>query len=122
MLLAIPGCGSSDYVPVRGTVTLGGKPLSGGTVAFKNVAQGPMGYGTIQTDGKYEAKTGSKTGLMPGEYQVTVVATEQAVPKGLSEPVPKILTPPRYANVATSGLRYTVSATGEIYDIVLETK
>jgi hypothetical protein len=122
MLLATFGCGSSEFVPVNGTVTLDGTPLSGGTVAFKNVAEGPLGYGTIQADGKYAARTGSQTGLKPGKYQVTVVATEQLAPTGLSEPVPKLLTPTRYANVKTSDLRCTVSATGEVYDIVLETK
>src|SRR5690348_16271909 len=58
-LLAVTGCGSNGgkapgkTVPVKGTVTYQGKPLTKGTVRFEPDA-GPEAEGEIRPDGTYE--------------------------------------------------------------------
>lgn len=109
LLVALTGCGQPEYVPVTGKVTLAGKPLSSGTVTFVCVSGGKLGYGQIQADGSYEAFTGKQIGLKPGEYKVTVVATEQdQYDSNKADSIPKLLTPQQYSDVETSGLKCVV--------------
>ena len=101
-------------VPVHGTVTYDGKPVGSGNVAFHPVADGPLGYGSIQMDGSFTVHTGSREGLAPGEYKVTVYATGP-MPEPTAEdpePVPPSLIPERYGKVNTSELRFTAGLSG----------
>lgn len=103
------GCGRSHEATTSGTVTLDGKPLSSGTVTFHPSKGGAAAYGHIQSDGSYEIRTGSGRGLAAGEYIITVAVLEALPPDPeTGEPRAKAITPPRYADVKTSGLRFTV--------------
>lgn len=91
-----------------------GSPLTRGTVSYNPTATGPASYGSIMTDGTYVIKTGREEGLPSGEYVVTVVAKEDAVPDQTGQgrpPTPgKDITPEWYASRQDSGLRQTVES------------
>ena len=109
LIVTLGGCGG-DLVSVEGEVTIDGKPLDKGNISFHPVAGGPVGNGTIQSDGSFTIRTGTEAGLAPGEYRVTVVATGEApqpTPQN-PEPLPQLLVPARYGKPETSGLEYTV--------------
>lgn len=121
LLLTLAGCGSTHDASVSGTVTLDGETLDRGTVSFHPVGEGAVAYGQIQSDGSYQVKTGRESGLLPGEYKVTVVATapppEPEDP--MDEPVGELLTPKRYGRTETTDLQYTVEAGSNTIDIAL---
>ena len=98
------GCGG-EGAQVGGTVTLDDVPLTTGTVSFYPNQPGPVAYGQIGSGGQYALSTGTEEGLTPGTYSVTVSATElvPATPSN-PEPLPKLLTPERYQDKATSGI------------------
>jgi hypothetical protein len=105
------GC-SSNLASVSGTVTLDGQPLKTGTVSFKSTGDGALGQGTI-TNGAYQVTTGTASGLKPGDYLVTVVATEIDPPdptKPSVVPIPRLLAPARYGDATTSGLTAKIKA------------
>lgn len=65
-----------DLVPVSGTITLDGKPLSEATVSFAFQGTPPEGFfgsgaGTDE-QGHYELLTNGQKGAVPGSYSVTV--------------------------------------------------
>jgi hypothetical protein len=98
------GCGGQGS-KVTGTVTLDNAPLTTGTVAFYPNQPGPTAYGQIDGSGRYSLNTGTDAGLAPGTYTVTVDATELIPPTPQNpEPLPKLLTPERYRDKATSGI------------------
>jgi hypothetical protein len=69
---AAAGCGSSG-VPVSGTVTVDGQPLSGGLVAFEPAAgSGTTGAGAVAgvREGRFEIP--AEKNLLPGKYLVRV--------------------------------------------------
>jgi len=107
------GCGGGSKV--SGTVTLDGQVLKAGTVTFHPTGSGPTGIGTISPDGRYEIAVGTDKSLPPGEYVVTVEATEAAIasaeqPAGPPRPpaAPRRFTPAKYAERGTSDLKFTV--------------
>jgi hypothetical protein len=109
--VGIIGCSGSYDAAVKGTVTLDGKALNRGTVAYHPVA-GPAAYARINEDGSYAMKTGRESGLPSGAYDVTVVANEapaqQSDAKG-GPPAPgKAITPPWYRSKQTSGLKFEI--------------
>ena len=123
LFAAVVGCGKSELSPLTGTVTFDGKPLSSGIIAFQNVADGPAGHASVQPDGRYVARTGNQVGLRPGEYQISIVAYEPLVPTSSGrEPMPKMVTPKRFARPETSGLRYTLTESGGAFDISLSSE
>jgi hypothetical protein len=65
-----------DLVPVSGTITLDGTPLSEATVSFAYQGTPPEGfYGSgagTDAQGHYELQTMGKKGAVPGTYKVTV--------------------------------------------------
>ncbi|MDR1964956.1 MAG: carboxypeptidase-like regulatory domain-containing protein [Planctomycetaceae bacterium] len=76
-LIAIfSGCNSHGFVPTGGKVTFeDGSPLTKGKIAFSTATF--MAEGTIQPDGTFtltSLKPGD--GLPPGNYQVTISASE----------------------------------------------
>ena len=110
-LPVLSGCGGAYDATAYGTVMVNGERLSSGTVAFNPVSQGPPALGVVESDGGYTIKIGRETGLPPGEYIVTVIASERnlQIPPGGGPPIPgKMLTPLQYSDVSTSNLRYTV--------------
>jgi hypothetical protein len=79
-LLALTGCGGNTratgpLVPVKGKVTLGGKPLVGGAVTFvpaEGAGSGPMPTGDIDSQGLYSLRTGAQEGAPVGKYRAIV--------------------------------------------------
>lgn len=107
VFVGLAGCGSREAT-VSGKVTLGDKPLTTGTVAFHPVAGGPVTYGTIDSRGHYQLSGR----IAPGEYVVTVVATEDPVtPSNPNQapPAPKLITPVRYGDRTSTDLHFTVN-------------
>ena len=109
-VVGLVGCGQKEnLVSVSGTVLLDGKPLEAATVTFHPVKGGPVGSGVTDSAGRFTVMTGTSKGLKPGEYIVTVQKIGE-IPKGdplAPEKPPPMLTPPKYANVKTSPLKYT---------------
>lgn len=102
--LLLAGCGGKPST-VSGKVTLDGKPLTKGDIAFYMGGNAALAMGSIDASGNYTLRTGTEKGLTPGIYQVSIVATDVLEPtQPLGSPVPKLLTPPKYGNPATSGL------------------
>jgi len=117
--LLLCGCGSK-LASVEGTVTLDGKPLSTGTVVFQNEGL-PMGVGGLSSNGSYTIYTGDQPGLPPGDYQVTVSAYQTRPGRDeMEEPIPVLLTPPRYNKPETSGLTAKVTPGSNRFDFKLE--
>jgi len=118
------GCGSNGLSPVYGTVTAHGKPLPMGMISFQ--ATDPArrnATGLIQSDGSYTLQTETPgDGAMPGEYNVTVSAREDAavldyIPK---KPIPpKFLAPEKYEKPETSGLKAKVESKSNRIDFDL---
>jgi len=69
------GCGTDGRVPVKGTVTLDGRPLKGVTVVFhaSPSTKGNGGYADTNASGRFQATTHQmRPGLYPGDYTITV--------------------------------------------------
>lgn len=115
--LFLMGCGSGGPTMgrVSGTVTVDGKPLSKGTIAFISTdAQRPNATGTI-TDGSYTLQTTEPgDGAVVGEYKVGIsdvdsAALNTAMP-GMPAPVQKSAIPKTYQDGNTSGLTAKVES------------
>lgn len=145
VLAAVVGCGggatSVKTVPVKGKVTLDGKPVEGATVQFapEQGSSGRAASGLTKSDGTFELTTvGGGAGAVPGKYKVAITkratagpaqapkSQEEAMkaiqeqmakggPAALAKAPPKIQDelPPKYGNVATSGFTAEVTATGK---------
>lgn len=65
-----------DLVPAAGVVTLDGKPLADATISFHFDGTPPKGFvasgGKSDSSGKFIIMTGSKSGTVPGRYNVTI--------------------------------------------------
>jgi hypothetical protein len=124
-LTLVAGCGGGGSV--SGTVTLDGQPLTSGTVTFHPSGSGPVAIGSIGSDGRYVLAIGNDRTIPPGEYVVTVEATEAVTSeptptKGPPAPPkpPRRITPAKYADVSTSDLRFTVEAGGNTINLPLK--
>ncbi|SIO36213.1 hypothetical protein SAMN05444166_4100 [Singulisphaera sp. GP187] len=81
VLLGMIGCGSDPdsaikLVPVKGTVTLDGKPMANAMISFIPEAgndASTAGGDTTGPDGNYLAQYRNRNGLAPGKYKVTIV-------------------------------------------------
>ena len=125
------GCssGESEFVPVRGTVLLDGKPLALKQVVFSPEAGTPgLGSGAMtQADGSFEllATVGGavKTikGARPGEYRVTVVEPASDSTGELAKPNEGVRIPTVYNRRQTTPLVVTVGREQDVIDIELHT-
>ncbi len=121
-ILISAGCGGGDgtkplanLVPVSGTVSLEGKPLAQGTVAFIPEGPGQSASGKISNGSFTMATTVSAPGVVAGKYKVQIDSKEQPAagaaaappPSGAVAP-PKSLIPAKYSDVKTSGLEVDV--------------
>ncbi len=137
------GCSSSSgpkLAPVDGVVTFKGKPLAGATVTLIP-EKGPFAMGVTGPDGKFTVSTGASRGAVIGSVKVSITegqagtgeVTKQPTTPEESEaymkkaaetqaaiaanggvaPLPATTIPQKYAKSDTSGLSYTIKATGE---------
>ncbi len=123
--LMFVGCGS-DLATVSGAVTLDGKPLVGterlrGTVQFTpEDGHGTSAVGYLDGNGRYNLSSGSRVGVLPGKYLVSVSATEIIPPKiPGAAPGGRLATPPRYAEAKNSGFMAEVVRGRNTFDYAL---
>jgi hypothetical protein len=120
------GCGGSKDLPrgpVRGRVTLNGKPVAGATIVFESKGVGVAQTATLDSDGRYEFASYGASGLPASLYKVSVSAGRFMQPgeeipmvapaaKGAPAPEKKVSVaiPDKYAKADTSGLTADVKA------------
>jgi hypothetical protein len=133
------GCGPARprLVPVAGRVTVGGKPLSFGSVQFlADAARGnpslEVPLAAVRPDGGYALETGGKKGAPPGWWKVVVLADNLRADDPPPSPVwprlpagyrpPRPLVHERYLKVATTDLAVEVveKPPEGAYDLVLK--
>jgi hypothetical protein len=129
LLAAATGCGDRLPGRVNGTVTLDGQPLGTGLVTFHPAGAGALAYGVIDAGGQYVVQTGSKGGLEPGDYVVTVAANASPAsppaPMGnrqYAEPILPLITPLLYAKKERTPLRASVTTGSQTIDFELSSK
>lgn len=128
-LLMFAGCSGSDSgeslgASVSGTVTYNGNPVEGAMVTFRPASEGAQGaFARTDAEGKYElsSSAAATSGVVPGEYNVTVTKTEVGEsnvaseedpdynPYATGQTKPKSVLPKKYADAKTSDLQFTVS-------------
>lgn len=69
-VLTLAGCGGEPTAAVSGIVTVGGKPLSEGSIHFELADGASQSAGATITDGKYELLESAN--LRPGKVHVTI--------------------------------------------------
>jgi hypothetical protein len=122
------GCGG-DLASVSGSITLDGQPLAGserlrGTVQFSQEdGHGTTAVGYLDGNGHYDLSSGSRVGVLPGKYLVSVSATEIIPPKTPGEaPSGRLATPRRYAEAKSSGFTAEVVRGRNTFDYVLSSQ
>jgi hypothetical protein len=127
-VLSLSGCGGDGVqrVPVKGTVTLDGKPVQKGTVIFhpddtKGNTLATDAQGIIDGEGHFEVYVGAKAGIPTGWYNVAVVSAEDADPKTYKQ---VFLVPVRFSNWRTAQISREVveKPAADAYDIKLVDK
>ena len=128
------GDGLDGAVPVRGTVTYQGQPVSGALISFLGGNDSRPATAVSKTDGSFELRTLGLPGAFPGTYKVVVMKPEggaSAPDPGFSpsgqdlsmeqaaaaakRPPPKTkeLLPARYNSPQTTPLTFEVKSSGE---------
>jgi hypothetical protein len=95
LLAAVAGCGGSKKaVPVKGTVTMDGKPVSLASVVFVPQKEGgPLAQAMTNDNGDFELTTFQPNdGALPGEYNITVTKVDEMPLADLSD-LPDGMTP-----------------------------
>jgi hypothetical protein len=124
--LLVCGCSSSEFgSDVSGRVTLDGQPVGPGTVVFAppEKTTNPA-TGTVLVDGSYFLKSNRIRGLPPGHYKVSVsIIHQDPVPPGQRGTAPpKLVSPAKYSDPATSGLEYDVQRGTNTINLELASK
>ena len=124
LLVVASGCEPTQKLAtLSGKVTLDGKPLAQGSVLFAASGGGKRNSATgdIKADGSYAVQIGQTEKLIVGEYVVVVVSREPSTPHPEGGPPTPgaFITPEKYGDAQTSGLRYNVRPGKNIIDIVL---
>lgn len=113
--LLLTGCRPSGFQYVEGVITLDGVPVEGASVTFRpREKAGMMAAGMSDASGRYRlnplrGKDGA--GALVGEYDVSIIKTREpnnGGPSGSPEGRIEYVTPPGYADTATSGLTATI--------------
>jgi hypothetical protein len=119
------GCGSSgpEMASVSGKVTYQGKPVPKGTIAFVATDPSrPNATGQLDANGFYRLQTReSNDGAELGDYDVTIYSHEEPILQYIPKvPVkPQRLSPAKYENPKTSGLKRTVKSGSNTFDFEL---
>ena len=126
LAVAIAGCGNG-ISSVSGTLSLDGQPLAsaedtGITIMFYPASgTGAPAAARVDTSGRYVLSTGSRKGIQPGEYVVTVSGAQMIqAASGVDAPQKRQLTPLKYANPKLSGLRAEVQPGSNTFDFELK--
>ena len=134
LVLMLTGCGSEgpEFVPVSGTVSLNGKPISEAVVTFVPKQAGKPAMGFTDKQGHFSLSTSEgDDGVIAGPYYATVTSLDgnavhvdaQGLSTGIRmRPRKKSILPRRYALFGTSGLSYEVQAGMEPISIELTSK
>ena len=139
LLPVLAGCGGDtadlpDVVPVTGTITIDGEPVSGVNVTFipTGSTTGGSSYGATDATGKYELTSDDgRTGVGAGEFKVVCGKWVMAdgsdfvgEPGGPSpmEAGAKEMLPPKYSQESATTLKATVPAGGGTVDFDLKNK
>ena len=124
----IVGC-HDELSSVSGTVTLDGQPIAvgehvNGVVSFlREDGSGAPASAALDRSGYYTLKTGSRSGVEPGSYRVTVAVTKTTIPDDPNAmPIPKLITPAKYGNTLNSGLRAEVKPGSNTFDFALSSQ
>jgi hypothetical protein len=134
MVAGCPGTGGDlpDVVPVSGTVTLDGEPVSGVMVTFSpgDTTRGGICTGITDESGRYELKDGQQhVGAPPGQYAVT--CSKFVMPDGSLFTSDGSISPmeagakelfPQYSQEGGSELTATVPAGGGTIDFDLKSE
>ncbi len=114
LVASLVGCGSSEFVPVTGVVTLDGKPVEGASVIFHRLdGDGESSVAATNAEGRFSLTTEEKPGAWIGSYEV-------AVRKVRTEGFPQIAEPVEVGKVLAEGegaLSGLVSETTNITEI-----
>lgn len=116
----VAGCGNGKLpvAPVNGKVLYRGKSLEFGSVMFQPDA-GPPARGIIQPDGTFQLSTyGVGDGAILGSHRVRVACfqgQQSNNPAKAEAGLGKSLIPPKYSDLAGSGLRAEVKADNKPY-------
>ena len=128
LTVVLTGCGSG-LSSVSGNLTLDGKPLAGSDnvrvtiMFFPESGSGAPAAALADEEGGYSVSTGSQSGLAPGNYVVTLSATEYRPTDSTGGmPSKRVLTPARYANPKLSGLRAEVQPGRNTFDFDLRSE
>jgi len=115
--LLLSGCGDGR-LSLKGSVSINGTPIQEGAITFQPVvgtSEFNTSTGAAIINGRYSVA--AKRGLIPGEYRVTIVATEdtgQVDARGSS--IHRNIVPPKYSDNS----ELTISVTkGKSYDFDL---
>lgn len=113
-LFTAPALAENPKALVTGTITLDGKPLDECMISFHPADNTKVPYkAKSDKDGKYKSES-----LPPGEYTVTClkIVTDEATKKVVT------VTPSKYADPQTSGIKVTVKDGANQADINLKGK
>lgn len=133
--LAICGCGKSArepkalMLPVKGTVTLDGKPLAGANVVFMTGIPPMVFVGTTKDDGAYQLQClAGREASLQGESKVTIsrLLKPDGSPLAPGEAPADVgaveQLPPKYSQFDVTTLSKSVPAEGGTFDFALESK
>lgn len=117
--LGTAGCGQSRTVPVRGQVLWDDGSPAGDLVGYTVESTVPgstvSARADIGADGRFTMSTFVQgDGTEPGTHQVSIAP----IPRGETDPPPKVKLPARYADAQKSGLTFTVER-GKTNDVKL---
>ena len=118
---------SGPQVPVRGVVTLDGKPLAGAVVTFLPESGAP-GLSDTDEEGKYSLETWGKPGLPAGNYKVAIsymlspggapmrLATRSAIIQSADMMAAKEQLPAEYCDLGRTKIAAEVGPDGGTFD------
>lgn len=124
LLIALPGCGSGKYVPVKGNLLFeDGSPatgLEGRQVIFEQITPGEVATvqstGSIDAQGKFTMGTEQLgDGVPPGKQRVMI-----SEPYTDGDIMPPAVIDKKYTRFETSGLEYEAKAGGPLAEFKLD--
>lgn len=118
-LFMVVGCSKKyDTYPVQGSVKFtDGVPLAGAYVTFEAADRPLRANAVADSKGRFKlSTTGKSDGAVPGEYLVVVLPPYHDPESSSRSPA----VPSKYRSYETSGLKFSIAATDNQIDIVLD--